>query len=148
MLLLFRWWMTLICTEAMQLSVFFSIAQPFFSPLHLFYKVVWSDDWICSGIFSPSRRPTDTQYYFFSVLCFSTLVQDLERRLIFISNWALAAQTLKRCCGHWIKSFIRKPILWISTDWSVAQEGRLHLREMGQCVCVCVWDQLGLSLNS
>lgn len=45
-------------------SVSFSIIQSLFTLVRLFYKVVWSDDWICYGIFSPSRRPTDTQYLF------------------------------------------------------------------------------------
>lgn len=113
---------TLICA-CIALSAL-SITQLFFTLVRLFYKVVWSDDWICFGIFSPSRHPTDTQYLFFTILCFFTLGRNLARQLIFISNRLLGAQMLTCCCGCCVQIFIRKTILWISTDWSLAQEGR------------------------
>lgn len=63
-------WGMIICTHGMLFQCLCS-TRTVISQVCLFYKVVWSDDWICHSIFSPSRRPL------IRVICFSLFFVSL-----------------------------------------------------------------------
>lgn len=100
---------TFICTHGMLFQCLCS-TQPVLSLVCLFYKVVWSDDWICHGIFSPSRRPL------IHIICFPLSFVSLFLDGIWRGG-SLSFQTgfwMLRSCGHDV-NIKRKPILCFFT---------------------------------